>query len=142
MSFERIKQLVKFLHRDAEQQPNLSITVDFSKMLRNTANCRECDLAFVNALDHYIRGETWAEDYSCRLRWRARIIRWVFVRRLNKRGPVRPPILQFKFHGNWCGPGHGGGEPTDSLDCLCKAHDECYEREYHEQQAIPIPRKF
>lgn len=32
----------------------------------------------------------------------------------------------FPVHGNWCGPGHGGGEPVDPLDEACKRHDECY----------------
>ena len=37
--------------------------------------------------------------------------------------------LKFPWHGNWCGPGHGGGEPKDALDEACKRHDECYEKE-------------
>lgn len=33
--------------------------------------------------------------------------------------------------GAWCGPGHGGGEPKDTLDTLCMRHDRCYvERGY------------
>ncbi|MCI2266249.1 hypothetical protein, partial [Sediminivirga luteola] len=28
--------------------------------------------------------------------------------------------------GNWCGPGHGGGTPRDTLDRLCMEHDNCY----------------
>jgi hypothetical protein len=31
------------------------------------------------------------------------------------------------FHGNYCGRGNRGGEPTDALDAICKAHDECYD---------------
>ncbi|MCE4957825.1 hypothetical protein [Macrococcoides caseolyticum] len=31
--------------------------------------------------------------------------------------------------GNWCGPGHGGGNPQDKLDSLCMSHDECYGRD-------------
>jgi hypothetical protein len=31
-------------------------------------------------------------------------------------------------HGNWCGPGHGGGTPIDGLDSACKIHDQCYEK--------------
>ncbi len=31
-------------------------------------------------------------------------------------------------HGNWCGPGHGGGPPTSRLDAACREHDQCYER--------------
>lgn len=31
------------------------------------------------------------------------------------------------IHGNWCGPGHGGGEVRDLLDGACKRHDECYD---------------
>lgn len=34
----------------------------------------------------------------------------------------------FPVWGNWCGPGHGGGEPIDVLDSLCKTHDLCYEQ--------------
>lgn len=32
----------------------------------------------------------------------------------------------FPVHGNWCGPGHGGGTPIDTLDTLCMRHDKCY----------------
>ena len=28
--------------------------------------------------------------------------------------------------GNWCGPGHGGGEPQGTFDTLCMRHDRCY----------------
>ena len=35
--------------------------------------------------------------------------------------PIRIPV-----HGNWCGPGHTGGDVCDALDAACKAHDECY----------------
>ena len=36
--------------------------------------------------------------------------------------------LKFPRHGNWCGPGHGGGDTVDALDEACKRHDECYEK--------------
>ncbi len=31
------------------------------------------------------------------------------------------------LHGNWCGPGHGSGNPIDKIDKACKVHDECYD---------------
>lgn len=31
-------------------------------------------------------------------------------------------------HGRWCGPQHGGGEPIDAVDAVCRDHDQCYER--------------
>lgn len=31
-------------------------------------------------------------------------------------------------HGNWCGPGVGGGPPTSNLHAACMAHDQCWER--------------
>lgn len=31
-------------------------------------------------------------------------------------------------HGNWCGPGHGGGRAVDALDEVCMRHDQCYDR--------------
>lgn len=31
------------------------------------------------------------------------------------------------IYGNWCGPGHGSGEPIDQLDKLCMEHDQCYQ---------------
>ncbi|MBL8253567.1 MAG: hypothetical protein JNJ76_08210, partial [Candidatus Competibacter sp.] len=31
-------------------------------------------------------------------------------------------------HGNWCGPGHGGGQPVDELDAACMRHDQCYDQ--------------
>lgn len=34
--------------------------------------------------------------------------------------------LSFPVWGNWCGPGHGGGQPKDTLDRLCMRHDKCY----------------
>ena len=33
------------------------------------------------------------------------------------------------IHGNWCGPGHGGGQPVDRLDEACMRHDQCYDRQ-------------
>ena len=39
--------------------------------------------------------------------------------------------FRFPVHGNWCGPGHGGGDPVDALDEACKRHDECYKKEDH-----------
>ena len=36
--------------------------------------------------------------------------------------------LKIPVHGNWCGPGHSGGDTVDALDEACKRHDECYER--------------
>ena len=35
----------------------------------------------------------------------------------------------FPVHGNWCGPGHGGGQPIDTVDQACMEHDKCYDRE-------------
>jgi len=31
-------------------------------------------------------------------------------------------------YGNWCGPGHGGGNPVDDVDQACMVHDKCYEK--------------
>lgn len=31
------------------------------------------------------------------------------------------------IYGNWCGPGHGSGEPIDTLDAICQEHDHCYQ---------------
>lgn len=53
-----------------------------------------------------------------------------FVSHLHNKGnPVeRKAQLEngLPVHGNWCGPGHGGGPVRDELDGLCKNHDECY----------------
>jgi hypothetical protein len=38
---------------------------------------------------------------------------------INKFGPT---------YGRWCGLKHGSGEPTDTLDSLCRAHDKCYDK--------------
>ncbi|MDO4632148.1 MAG: phospholipase A2 family protein [Corynebacterium sp.] len=36
----------------------------------------------------------------------------------------------FPYYGNWCGPRHSGpGAPVDTIDSLCKKHDECYARQ-------------
>lgn len=35
-------------------------------------------------------------------------------------------VGSFPVHGNWCGPGHGGGESIDAIDEVCKVHDNCY----------------
>jgi hypothetical protein len=51
--------------------------------------------------------------------------------------PPPPPTGAFRdaiagrvpFHGNYCGRGNRGGDPIDSLDAICKAHDECYDLE-------------
>ena len=36
------------------------------------------------------------------------------------------PEAGIPLHGNWCGPGHGGGTPIDALDVACMHHDGCY----------------
>ena len=59
--------------------------------------------------------------------------------------PINTPILlggnDFRYHGNWCGPGWTGGmqgtwgeidisvaePPIDLLDTACMAHDKCYQ---------------
>jgi len=33
------------------------------------------------------------------------------------------------IYGNYCGPNYGSGEPIDTLDAACQAHDYCY-RDY------------
>lgn len=33
--------------------------------------------------------------------------------------------LAVPVHGNWCGPGHGGGPALDLLDAACLRHDLC-----------------
>ena len=33
-----------------------------------------------------------------------------------------------RVYGNWCGPGHGSGQPIDDLDRACMEHDKCYGR--------------
>lgn len=38
------------------------------------------------------------------------------------------PEAAIPVHGNWCGPGHGGGRPVDRLDEACMQHDQCYDR--------------
>lgn len=43
---------------------------------------------------------------------------------LSARGRSR---LRFRYWGRWCGPGYGGGDPIDALDCACRDHDRCYE---------------
>lgn len=45
--------------------------------------------------------------------------------------PVAPrirPQLSIPIHGNWCGPGHGGGPAIDPIDAVCRTHDKCYDR--------------
>lgn len=45
-------------------------------------------------------------------------------------GKMRNSIVEgltFSLYGNWCGPGHGGGEAIDGLDECCRKHDRCYE---------------
>eukprot|EP00026_Physarum_polycephalum_P019935 Phypoly_transcript_22213.p1 GENE.Phypoly_transcript_22213~~Phypoly_transcript_22213.p1 ORF type:complete len:167 (+),score=25.42 Phypoly_transcript_22213:103-603(+) len=43
--------------------------------------------------------------------------------------------LKFKFHGNYCGLGHGDAtykeEPVDSIDAICKTHDQCYDNQQY-----------
>jgi len=38
-----------------------------------------------------------------------------------------PAGLRFPIHGNWCGPGHGGGPCVDVIDRACRRHDLAYE---------------
>lgn len=44
-------------------------------------------------------------------------------------GTASPEALRLSLpvHGNWCGPGHGGGgPPIDGIDHACMIHDQCY----------------
>ena len=41
---------------------------------------------------------------------------------------VEPQSGGLPVHGNWCGPGHGGGPATDAVDAVCRTHDQCYGR--------------
>ena len=36
--------------------------------------------------------------------------------------------IKLPIYGNWCGPGHGGGDPIDVIDTACRKHDLCYAR--------------
>ena len=46
---------------------------------------------------------------------------------------IDPSSMFFPIYGYWCGPGYSMGNtdpvPFDSLDNICKTHDQCYERE-------------
>ena len=47
-----------------------------------------------------------------------------------KNDPIATPQkLQLPIYGNWCGPGHGSGEPVDDVDLACMKHDKCWQRE-------------
>jgi len=51
----------------------------------------------------------------------------------------RPPPGQLRLHGNWCGPGWGGGPCLTPLDCLCRSHDLAYaEAATHEDAPIAV----
>jgi len=36
--------------------------------------------------------------------------------------------LAVPIHGNWCGPGYGGGPALDPVDAVCRRHDRCIRR--------------
>lgn len=38
------------------------------------------------------------------------------------------PVSAFYRYGNWCGVGNNGKTPIDSVDAICKQHDECCHR--------------
>ena len=42
-------------------------------------------------------------------------------------GPGFGEFAGIPIYGNWCGPGHGGGEPIDAVDEVCRRHDQCYD---------------
>ena len=42
--------------------------------------------------------------------------------------PAAAVDLSLAVHGNWCGPGHGGGPALDVLDAACRRHDLCVRR--------------
>lgn len=39
-----------------------------------------------------------------------------------------PEGLGLPVYGNWCGPGHGSGQPIDDVDRACMNHDQCYDQ--------------
>ena len=52
----------------------------------------------------------------------AAILRW-WISTGQSGSPFRGRL---RLHGNWCGPGHGGGPCVDALDCACRRHDRAY----------------
>lgn len=42
-------------------------------------------------------------------------------------GSRMPGALSLNIYGNWCGPGYGGGECLDEIDCACRSHDFAYD---------------
>lgn len=42
--------------------------------------------------------------------------------------PAAAGNVGLAVHGNWCGPGHGGGPALDVLDAACRRHDLCVGR--------------
>ncbi len=86
---------------------------------------KQCDMKLIESARAIAadRSNPWT------LRVKAKILSWAFSLR-SKAGRNGPSFLKFRFHGNWCGPGHGGpGDPISKLDCACKEHDLCYEEE-------------
>lgn len=51
---------------------------------------------------------------------------------LNEMDVVETARIEVPVHGNWCGPGHTGANPStpciDHFDCVCKDHDLCWTR--------------
>jgi len=69
----------------------------------------------------------WFEPWSLRLRAKARAVAALFRLRLALGWHNAPPAWSsFRFHGNYCGPGHSrpGTTPISPLDAGCKIHDE------------------
>lgn len=58
------------------------------------------------------------------------------------RGRAPGEGLRFRWHGQWCGPGHSGVDfdyCDDELDCACALHDLAYQRAAAIEQGRPLP---
>ncbi len=72
--------------------------------------------------------ELWNEVLSrlSTLEWRLTVSQKELLRQAEN--TQSSPEDGLPVYGNWCGPGHGSGEPIDDVDRACMEHDKCYGR--------------
>jgi len=67
------------------------------------------------------------DEFHSGLRRLSPLLAWAFdVGWRREHSGRRPPPGRLRLHGNWCGPGWGGGACLTDLDCLCRSHDLAY----------------
>lgn len=124
------------LHFAGETDP--SPDAEHAVACRITSVAKKLNISFEPSKQHVANeGELWREVFDRLLRLETAVSGGTQTHRCTcqttgvasgSKPTESTPEAGLPVHGNWCGPGHGGGQPVDELDAACMRHDQCYDR--------------